>query len=331
MMNKIEEQARKEKAELLVDKEIFCKDVLLGLSQKNKKLSSKYFYDDKGGELFNQITHHPDYYLTNCELEILTTYKQNLALFFKNKAFNLIELGPGEGIKTRILIEGFLQEQLNFRYFPIDISANYLSHISASFQKTIPKLKISTLNSDYLNGIKWVCSHSDICNLVLFLGSSIGNFDLESSKDFLKQIRKALRPGDYLLIGFDLLKEISVLTRAYNDSDGLTRAFNLNLLARMNNELGANFDLQSFDHYGNYNIYTHAMESYLLSTKAQQIYISALDRSFDFAEFEPIHVESSQKYSLPQIKDLATLSDFQVIENFSDSKHYFINSLWCAN
>ncbi|CDZ78514.1 Histidine-specific methyltransferase EgtD [Legionella massiliensis] len=311
-------------------KQEFIHDIRLGLSKTNKAINSKYFYDEKGSDLFNQITRHPDYYLTGCELEILSRYKQELATILTNDDFNLIELGPGEGIKTRLLIDEFLSEQLSFSYFTIDISAKYLTQIVDKFNQQLPNLETIALNSDYLNGVKWLGSHSNKRNFLLFLGSSIGNFSLNSSKEFLGMLHDFLNPGDYVLIGFDLLKDIDVLLRAYNDSAGITRDFNLNLLMRMNNELGGNFNVDSFYHYGTYNIYAKAMESYLVSNKAQIVYIDSLKKSFNFKEFEAIHVESSQKYSLTDVDNLARSSRFKVIKNFTDSKQYFLNSLWQA-
>ncbi|WED44230.1 L-histidine N(alpha)-methyltransferase [Legionella cardiaca] len=310
------------------DQQEFMHDVLKGLSCENKQIPSKYFYDASGSELFNQITHHPDYYLTGCELEILTTYKEELSDLCKDQDFNLIEFGPGEGIKTNILINQFIKDKLAFTYYTVDISKKYLESLIAKFHTRLPKLNIVALNSDYLNGLKWLGLNSRKRNFVLFLGSSIGNFDISGAKKFLQAIRSLLHEGDYILIGFDLRKNIEVLMRAYNDGAGLTRDFNLNLLKRINKELDANFDLNTFCHYETYNAYLGAMESYLISLKEQKVSIPALDRSFFFQKFEPIHVESSYKYLESQISALADDSDFKIIKNYSDSKQYFINSLW---
>lgn len=310
------------------EKQEFIHDVQLGLSKAHKSINSKYFYDEKGSELFNQITHHPDYYLTGCEWEILQNHKQEIAEIVKNEELNLIELGPGEGIKTRVLIDQFLHNNLTFKYYSIDISRKYLNQIIDKFNQELPNLETIALNSDYLNGIKWLSSKSKKRNLLLFLGSSIGNFNAVDSKKFLSLIHDFLHPGDFVLIGFDLVKEIDILLRAYNDSAGLTKAFNLNLLSRMNNELGANFNLNSFYHYGTYNVYTKAMESYLVSDKEQIVYIDALKKSFHFKELEAIYVESSHKYSLSDLAKLARDSGFKLVKNFRDTKQYFVDSLW---
>lgn len=312
------------------EKQTFMDDIREGLSNKNKSINPKYFYDEIGSDLFNQITHHADYYLTGCELEILDDYKKELASFLSNEAFNLVELGPGEGIKTRLLIDEFLKEKLSFRYFPIDISQKYLMQIVNHFSQQEIDLETIPLNSDYLNGVKWLNNHSKKRNFLLFLGSSIGNFSMNASKEFLSKLHSILHPGDYVFIGFDLLKNIDVLLQAYNDSAGITREFNLNLLHRINKELGGNFNIDSFHHYGTYNVHTKAMESYLVSNKAQLIYLDALKKSFHFNEFETIHVESSQKYTLCDIDNLAKISHFKLIKNFSDKKQFFIGSLWEA-
>lgn len=314
--------------EIYDEKQGFMHDTLFGFSKINKEIQSKYFYDELGSDLFNQITHHPDYYLTNCELTILDQYKNELAKMLKDEPFNLIELGPGEGIKTSLLIDQFLEDKLAFSYYSIDISQKYLGRIIDKFSKQLPNLEAITLNADYLNGIKWVGKNSNKRNFLLFLGSSIGNFDFNSSIEFLGMVRNFLHPGDYILIGFDLVKDIETMMRAYNDRDGITHHFNLNLLNRMNTELGATFDINSFYHYGTYNVYLKAMESYLVSNKEQTVYIDALKKSFDFKEFEAIHVEFSQKYTLADVDNLARSTQYKIIKNYTDAKHYFLNSLW---
>ncbi len=281
--------------------------------------------------MFNQITRHPDYYLTRCEIEILNTHKKQLSSLIELMSFNLVELGPGEGIKTKILIEQFMSDHLDFKYIPIDISEKYLKILIKQFQKQIPKLDLIPIYSDYFRGLRWLSDHSDKRNLVLFLGSSIGNFDPKSTKVFLQHLWESLNDGDYILIGFDLRKDVDVLMRAYNDDAGITRDFNLNLLERMNRELGANFNVNHFRHYATYNVYSGAMESYLISLINQSVKFDALERSIEFKETEPVHVEYSYKYLLPQIYELAKDTGFEVIHNFLDSKNYFVDSFWCAN
>lgn len=309
--------------------ENFKRDVLEGLSRERKHIPSIYFYDERGSELFNQITKHPDYYLTNCEIEILNKNKEKIANLFKNETLNLIELGPGEGIKTTLLIEEFLQDNIHFTYIPIDISKQYLINIKKQLENKFKNLIVDPKNKDYIEGIEDIDNLRSRRNLILFLGSSIGNFDPQSSLDFLKNIAKDLNPNDYMLIGFDLCKkDTEIMIRAYNDSDGITSAFNLNILQRMNRELKANFIIEHYKHFGTYNPNLRAMESFLISLKKQEVKIAEINKSFVFEPFEAIHVEYSHKYTLPEIQHLAMESGFEVVENFFDAKNYYVDSLW---
>jgi L-histidine Nalpha-methyltransferase len=299
-----------------------------GLSQNKKSISSKFFYDEKGSFLFDQITRHPDYYLTNCEIEILRTYKHNIASYFNSQPFNLIELGPGEGIKPKILVDFFQQNNLNFTYIPIDISEEYLAKIINVFNAKQSNLNLTAINADFLVGLRWLTISSEKRNVLLFLGSSIGNFSPHEIADFLKYIYNLLHPGDFFLIGFDLCKDPETLLMAYDDIDGITREFNLNLLRRINAELGGNFNLDYFQHHCTYNVYSHGMESYLISLKKQLVDINELNETFHFEAFEPIHVEVSHKYLLSEIELLAKAAGFNVVKHFIDSKNYFVDSLW---
>ena len=310
------------------DEHHFKQDVLEGLSTKKKHISSKYFYDKKGSELFNLITQHPHYYLTQCELQIIERYKSKLSNLLNTGSFNLIELGPGEGIKTRLILDQFLNDNLDFTYYTIDISEKYLLQIVEEFNKELAQLKLIALNADYFKGLKWLAKKSAKPNLILFLGSSIGNFTPKQTNRFLTSMWHDLQDGDYCLIGFDLRKDLRVILDAYNDGDGLTREFNLNLLTRINRELGGHFNTKNFQHYAVYNVYSGAMESYLLSTQEQQVYIDALNKEFRFGAYEPLHLEYSYKYTLKQIEDYASLNGFRIVENYFDEKNYFVDSLW---
>lgn len=304
----------------------FSADVKLGLSKSFKSLPSKYLYDAHGCALFNKITRHPDYYLTQCEIDILQAAKDDLTDLF-SIPFNLIELGPGEGIKSKILIEQFLHAQTNFTYIPIDISYKYLQTLSKNLLHEFPQLQCQTIQADYVNGIELSNTKSSNPNLILFLGSSIGNFTPNETYHFLAQLKKSMHRGDYLLIGFDLRKDIPTLMRAYDDNWGLTRNFNLNLLSRINSELGGNFKLAHFKHYATYNVASSAMESYLISMHPQ---IIELENGFScqFDAIEPMHMEYSYKYSISQITELAQQLDFKIVNNFMDARHYFVDSLW---
>jgi dimethylhistidine N-methyltransferase len=312
---------------LMTKNKQFALDVLKGLLDEKKYLKTHYLYDEYGSEIFNKITKHPDYYLTQCELEILHDNKAEISQLLAQEYFNLIELGPGEGIKSIIIIQQLLKENLNFKYIPVDISKKYLDHLCLKLKRDFKNLDISPLESDFFN--LNIPDHNKR-KFILFLGSSIGNFNAEESKNFLLNIRKNLSENDLFLIGFDLKKNKDILMRAYNDNDGLTRSFNLNLLTRMNRELQTNFELNNFNHHVSYNNHIEAMESYLVSRKDQNIYSKILDKNFNFKQEEKIHIEISCKYNTEQIAQLAQATGFKIIKNFFDHKKYFVNSLWQA-
>lgn len=306
----------------------FETDVACGLEKPNKQLSYKHLYDENGCELFNQITRHPDYYLTRCELEILTHHKQQLAALLGSTPFNLVELGPGDGSKAQILIKQFTHDSLNFIYSPIDICTEYLIGIASQFQKHLPTLDVTPIHSTYFRGLEWVSDNISRRNVVLFLGSSIGNFAKDEMADFFQHLWLSLHNNDYALIGFDLAKNSDILLRAYDDNAGITRAFNLNLLKRINRELSADFVLENFRHQAVYNAQDTAMESYLISEQDQRVNLNHLAKTFFFKKSEKIHIETSHKYHLSQITELAENNGFRIVGNFSDSKNYFVDSLW---
>lgn len=309
----------------------FSEDILAGLSSSPKRLPSKYFYDDIGSQLFQKITAHADYYPTRKELEIFGQIKHQLPEHFSPlNPIEIVELGVGDGHKTRLLLEGFLGAGYAVKYTPIDISAQAMNLL----QTNLPAhnaLTVEGIVGDYIDALNLIDSDVKRQRIVLFLGSNIGNFDLASGTDFLKRIRAHLNEGDHLLIGFDLKKDISVLTRAYNDSAGHTREFNLNLLRRINRELDADFDIESFDHVGIYNPIMGAMESYLIATRSMKVQLRALGATFNFAPYEPIHTEYSFKYHENDIESLCEAGGFTVVRHFTDSQRYFMDSLWRAS
>jgi L-histidine Nalpha-methyltransferase len=301
-------------------------DLEHGLSKERKAIPSKYFYDQKGCDLFNAITHHSDYYLTQCEIEILNSHIKTIADLFSREAFNLVELGPGEGIKTKIILDQLIKDNLSFTYMPIDISKKYLDDLSQEFLQTFPDLQLKTIQADWIEGLK----HLDAAkrNIILFLGSSIGNFTPQAGIQFLREIAASLKNGGYIFIGFDLCKDEDILLRAYDDSDGITRQFNFNLLDRINKNLGGDFDISQFAHKPRYNTSEDAMESYLVSMKNQLITIRSINKTFNLNLNEEIHVESSYKYRLERIEHMARESGLRIINNFYDAKKYFLCSLW---
>jgi dimethylhistidine N-methyltransferase len=308
----------------------FAEDVLAGLSSTPKALSSKYFYDDEGSRLFREIMKLPEYYLTGCEEEVFFDHSDEIFHAFANgnKAFDLIELGAGDGTKTAILVDHFLKQGADIYYSPIDISQEALDALSTKFSAKFPALNIETRNGDYFQILESLKNGSGRRKILLFLGSNIGNFDREHALTFFRHLRDVMNVGDLLFTGFDLQKDPHVIVPAYDDAGGVTARFNLNLLTRINRELGGNFDLSKFTHYANYRPIEGSARSFLISREEQKVYISALGRSFEFGQWEAVFMEISQKYSLSMIAGLANESGFEVKQNFFDRRRYYCDSLW---
>lgn len=307
----------------------FGLDVLTGLSEKPKHLPSRYFYDDEGSRLFSAICDSPDYYPTRCETEILETYgHQILERVGTKRPINIVDLGAGDGRKTMLLLDQCASLGIDAHFVPIDISEGAMSELVDAVAEARPTLRVEGLVADYFDGLHWLSQSNDRRNVVLFLGSNIGNFNKYQSRVFLRQLWEALNPHDLLLTGFDLKKDIDVLLRAYNDPAGVTARFNLNLLTRINRELGANFDTDRFRHYGTYDVTSGAMESYLVSLARQSVYIESLHQTFEFEPWEAVHTEYSYKYLETDIEGLAVATDFRPIGHWYDSRHWFTNHLW---
>ena len=305
----------------------FALDVLEGLNSTPKTLPSKYFYDKKGDELFQQIMELEEYYLTRCEYEIFQTYKGDLLKVFANSShkFNLVEFGAGDGYKTKVLLKHFLKEGANFQYVPIDISGNVLELLENSLRQEMPGLGVKGIKNDYFKALGQL-ENGNTRNVIFFLGSNIGNFRHEQAISFLSELYESLRSGDLLLIGFDLKKDPGVILKAYDDCQEVTKEFNLNLLDRINNELEGSFDRNAFRHCPTYNPLTGTTESFLVSTKEQTIEI--MDSAIHFEAWEAIHTEISQKYSLGNISEMAEKVGFTVKANFFDQRRYFVDSVW---
>jgi L-histidine N-alpha-methyltransferase len=306
----------------------FAQDVKEGLSSDAKYLSSRYFYDETGDRLFQKIMALPEYYLTDCEYEIFDTQKNSIlsALDIKEH-FDLVELGAGDGYKTKILLKHF-QKNADFEYFPVDISANALELLRDSLAKEFAGLRVHALNHEYFKALEELNSFDDSPKVILFLGSNIGNFTPQRADDFFSKLCQVMNSGDQIICGIDLKKNPDVILSAYNDSTGITRDFNLNLLQRINRELGANFDQRKFEHYPVYNPQSGECRSYLISQAAQEVTIETLGQTFFFEKYEAIHMETSRKYSLKEIEHLAEHNSFRVKQHFTDSRNYFTDSLW---
>lgn len=308
----------------------FAQDTLTGLSSYPKYLSSKYFYDEKGSKIFQDIMRMPEYYLTDCELEIFQLQKQEiLNKFIGNESeFELVELGAGDGLKTKILLSYFLSKNVRFKFTPIDISEEAVNTLVDDLEKNIPDLQVNGQVGDYFNLIEDLKGIDKVKKIILFLGSNIGNYDEQQSLNFLNHLKEVLNPIDQVFIGFDLKKDTEVILNAYNDLHGHTAAFNLNLLHRINNELSADFIIDQFKHHEIYNPQSGTAKSFLISLKSQKVTIHDLDKTFLFNEGELIFTEMSQKYDLNMINRLAEESGFEVVRNFFDFRQYYVNSLW---
>ncbi|HVF30616.1 MAG TPA: L-histidine N(alpha)-methyltransferase [Pyrinomonadaceae bacterium] len=308
----------------------FAEDVLRGLSSTPKQLSSKYFYDDEGSRLFQEIMQLPEYYPTRAELGIFTERAEEIGnAFLKNaEGIDLIELGAGDGTKTAVLIEHLLRQGADFTYSPIDISQEANDALRASFTEKFPGLRISPHTGDYFKVLKSIKNGSNRRKVLMFLGSNVGNFQRRQAVEFFRQLRAIMNLDDRLFIGFDMQKDPRVIVNAYDDAQGVTAAFNLNLLARVNRELGGNFDLDKFSHYAQYRPVECAARSFLISREKQTVHIDALDRSFEFVQWEAIFMEISQKYTRAMIEGLASESGFEIETEFFDEKNFYTDSLW---
>lgn len=306
----------------------FAEDVLTGLTAEHKHLSSKYFYDDNGSRIFMQIMDMPEYYPTDCEFEILSQQSDKILekLNFKGK-FNIVEFGSGDGLKTKQLLATFMKKGADFTYVPIDISQEAIDALEKNILTSLPDIDMEPRTGDYFDILEEL-ANNETPNLFLFLGGNIGNYKADEALDLLKKFNAGMKKGDLLLMGMDLQKNPRVIQKAYDDPHGITKAFNMNLLKRINRELNADINLDQFDFYCNYNPENGEVNSYLVSLKKQNVHSTALDADFAFEKDELIWTELSKKYSFEEIEKLAKKSGFAVTHNFMDCKHYFTDSLW---
>ncbi len=309
-------------------RDAFALDVLVGLSARHKFIPSKYFYDACGSELFRQITDLPEYYPTRCELEILERHRDTIALHLGRAPFNLVELGSGCSAKSLLLLDYLHRRSLDFQYVPIDISESAMQSLTVALDGSLLRPRMAGLVADYREGIRWLNGRLRRRNVVLFLGSSIGNFTPAEAAAFMTNLWRCLNHDDLILIGFDLKKDINLLWRAYNDSQGVTREFNLNLLRRINRELGGHFGLGKFGHFGTYDPIQGAMESYLVSLEEQSVWVEECGRSFTFEPWEPVHTEHSYKFVVSDIEHLARAAGYVVVAHWFDQREFFTDSLW---
>jgi len=303
----------------------FLLDVDKGLHSKPKFLSSRYFYDEIGDKLFVDIMKMPEYYLTNSEFEIFCDQTEKLinSLALKRDThFELVELGAGDGTKTKELLKCLLEQNFSFDYCPVDISQHALDDLHSRFSLELPNLSIKPLQGDYFEVLSSI-GDSKHPKIVLFLGSNMGNLHDHEASYFLNQLEGSLNTKDKLVLGLDLIKPEEIVLPAYDDSQKITSKFNLNLLERMNRELHAEFDISQFKHQPEYTEKEGIAKSFLVSNKVQSVNIKALNKTITFFEGEKIHTEISRKYNDEILAEIISTSRFTISNKLTDSKRYF--------
>ena len=310
----------------------FAEDVRRGLTADPKVLFPKYFYDALGSRLFEAICELPEYYVTRAEEEIFQRHAGEIAASLDGRV-RLVELGSGDARKTRLLIEALVARQEELEYVPIDVSRTAVEQSAERLLHAFPELTVTAFVADYQAGLRAVRGERvppGLRTLALFLGSTIGNLDPADRIALLREIRAVLRPGDGLLLGVDLRKSGSVLLPAYDDALGVTAAFNLNLLSRINRELGGEFDLGAFRHQARWNRELGRIEMHLESVREQTVPISSLELEVHFAAGETIHTESSYTLDPAQVVEMAEASGFTLRRTWTDRGGRFASNLLSA-
>lgn len=300
----------------------FAADVRAGLSADPKWISCRWFYDAAGSAIFEEICALPEYYPTRAEVEILREQGDAIAARL-GPELAVVELGSGSSVKARLVLSALLRERESLLYVPVDISRSAVEGSSAELLAEFEQLEVFAIAGEYARGLEWMAANAGRPKLLLWLGSNVGNYDRPGAVAFLTEIRRHLTPEDRVLLGVDLRKDAHTLELAYDDPAGVTARFNLNALARINRELGANFDLQAFAHEAHYDQVGGRVQMHLRSTRAQQVRIEGLDLNVDFAEGERIHTEDCHKYSFVEIEALAAGSSFQSEQCWLDRAEYY--------
>ena len=305
----------------------FANDIDEGFSKPYKTIKPKYLYDEVGSQIFEEICLQEEYYPTKTELCIIKTQSNKIAEYFKN--YSLVELGSGSSVKTMFLLQSFLSFKKPIYYFPIDVSHSILYESIKKISNELPDVYVKGVAGDYLEGIRKINEYIIKNNyipkekFILFLGSTIGNFEQAEIGKFLKILYEQMMPRDSIMIGFDLVKDVKTLEDAYNDKAGMTSRFNLNLLNRINKELGGHFDISKFKHFSFFNIREQRIEMHLISKVNQSVRIDKLKKSYEFAADEHIHTENSYKYTVDKIQQIASKLGFRVLQNFLDDKGWY--------
>jgi L-histidine N-alpha-methyltransferase len=297
------------------------KDVIEGLTKTPKSLPSKYFYDQQGSQLFEEICQLPEYYPTRTEAAILQEYAPEIVAY--TGACELIELGSGSSTKTRLLLDAYYQQQKSSKYVPIDVSETILQASAIELQKEYPNLPIKGLIGTYEQALAYCQNPSYNTRMIFFLGSSIGNFSATECDKFLEKIATVLKPGDYFLLGIDLQKPSAILEAAYNDAQGVTAAFNLNMLSHLNWRFQADFNLDLFSHKAIYNQDQSQIEMYLICQKTHPVHLKKLGLTVNFQASESILTEISRKFNLETMQKDLESKGLKPLKVFTDSGNLF--------
>jgi L-histidine N-alpha-methyltransferase len=298
-------------------------EIVAGLNLPQKMISPKYFYDERGSKLFEQICELPEYYLTRTEIGIMEASMDDIARAI-GRHVSLIEYGIGSGLKTRILLEN-LDDPVAF--IPIDISPEHLAESCRELAARFPQIETLPVAADFTRPVPIpVPLRTPARKLVYFPGSTIGNFEPEAALELLKVMHQEAGPGGALLIGVDLKKDRQIIENAYNDSEGVTAEFNLNVLRRLNREFGSDFDLDAFSHSAIYNESSGRIEIYLVSLRDQEVTLG--EHRFSFTEGEKIITEYCHKFSLEGFRELASTAGFRHVNTWLDANHWFSIQLY---
>jgi L-histidine N-alpha-methyltransferase len=310
----------------------FKKEVFDGLSTYPKYLSSKYIYDAKGDKLFQDIMAMPSYYLTNSEFEILSINTKQIIRFFEDfqTGFDLIELGAGDGEKTKVLLRYLAENKGNVTYKPIDISQHAIDGLTQTLATEIPSMDVVAEKGEYFEVLSKIKNNSTRKKVIMVLGSNIGNLLHPRAISFLSQLKEAMTKKDLLFVGFDQKKDPQDILDAYNDPEGITAAFNKNLLVRINRELEGDFDTSKFIHSEVYDPETGTAKSFLVAKEAQTVCIKKIALNITFEPWETIHTEISQKYDNKTVAWLAAAAGLEVVTSFTDTNNYYKNYLFRA-
>lgn len=307
-------------AQNVKSKKSFEDDVIYGLNSNPKSLQPKYFYDAKGSELFEKICLTPEYYVTRTEAAILKEHSDDISAANDNKKI-IVELGSGSSVKTRYILNSFIRQQGSVTYVPVDVS-EILVESGNALLNDFEGLNVKGIIGEYEESLHIISENFPQPKIIVFLGSSIGNFDLPHAQEFLKMISETMNQGDSLLIGFDMVKDINILNAAYNDKDGVTAEFNLNLLRRIKNEFKADMDISNFEHNAFFNTIESRIEMHLVSKCDQSIKLNS-SSTVNFKKGETIHTENSYKFTDEMIMEMIEKSGLRLSNKWNDNRNWF--------